>query len=97
MNSVQLGSKDSMVEERAPLVHSVLHLTDFSIESEIAFAHALAIAILRKADITLLHVGRQNFSGDDWQQFPSAEIILKRWGFLAGASIPANIEDDKFF
>ncbi len=92
MNNEQLGSKDQMVEERAPVVHSVLHLTDFSIESEIAFAHALAIATLRKADLTILHVGKQNFSGDDWQQFPSAEIILKRWGLLEEDSIPMDIE-----
>ena len=40
-----------------PLVDSVLHPTDFSSASDTAFAHALAIALIRKTKFTILHVG----------------------------------------
>jgi nucleotide-binding universal stress UspA family protein len=58
----------------------VVHLTDLSPSSELAFVHAMRIAITFRAELTVLHVG----SGDDvdWDAFPSFREILTRWGML---------------
>ncbi len=59
-------------------VNFVLHPTDLSEASLVAFHHALAIAIRRGAQFTLLHaVGRR--ATDNWVDFPSVRQTLKRW------------------
>lgn len=56
----------------------VLHPTDLSEASERAFHHALAIAIRRSAQLTLLHaVGRR--ATDNWPGFPSVRSTLEHW------------------
>lgn len=69
----------------APLVHSVFHLTDFSPTCEVAFAHALAIALVRKASLTLLHAGETDLEAD-WRRFPAVRGTLERWGLLEPGS-----------
>jgi nucleotide-binding universal stress UspA family protein len=59
-------------------VNFVLHPTDLSQASLTAFHHALAIAIRRGAQFTLLHaVGRR--ATDSWVEFPSVRETLARW------------------
>ena len=59
-------------------VNFVLHPTDLSQASLIAFHHALAVAIRRGAQFTLLHaVGRR--STDSWVDFPAVRDTLARW------------------
>ncbi|MGB5526698.1 MAG: universal stress protein [Gemmatimonadota bacterium] len=65
-----------------PIVRSVLLPTDMSPGSEIAFQHALAIALLRKTSLTLLHVEGASRSGE----FPSVREMLERWGLLEEGS-----------
>ncbi len=64
-----------------PFVHRVLHPTDLSEASERAFAHALAIALTRKAALTIFNASRR-FDPHDWSRFPSVMKTLKRWGVL---------------
>ena len=59
-----------------PFVQTIFHPTDFSPESEEAFAHALAIALFRKGEITLVHAGDEYLDGDDWQKFPA--VLTRR-------------------
>ena len=68
--------------DSAPFIDTVLHPTDFSASSERAFAHALAIALLRKTSLVLLHVG------DDgaWGKFPAVRRTLERWKLLEPGS-----------
>ena len=40
---------NEMLDIDKPFIESILHLTDFSDEGQSAFAHALAIAVFRKA------------------------------------------------
>jgi nucleotide-binding universal stress UspA family protein len=76
-----------------PFVASVLHPSDFSDASESAFAHALAIALLRKARLTMLHVGAEPLAEDEWGRFPAVRTTLARWGVLdAGAPRAALFE-----
>ncbi len=69
-----------------PLVHSVLHATDFSGSDEHAFAHALAIALLRKAELAILHSAPDAIGEDEWRKYPSVRRTLERWGLLERGS-----------
>ena len=72
-----------MTESPAPLpfVSAVLHPTDFSPASEAAFAHALAIALVRQTKLWILHAGA-NDGAAEWQSFPAVRETLQRWGLL---------------
>jgi nucleotide-binding universal stress UspA family protein len=67
-----------------PFVNSIFHPSDFSQASELAFAHALAIALVRKTELVILHAGRGQL--DDWAQFPPVRKTLERWRVLAPGS-----------
>ncbi len=69
----------------APFVSTILHPTDFSETSDAAFAHALAITLIRKARLTLLHAERGS-SQHHWSEFPSIRAALERWGLLEPGS-----------
>ena len=73
-----------------PFIRSVVLATDFSPESENAFAHALAIALIRRASLTLIHVG--NDSHNDWGRFPAVRKTLERWNLLP----PGSAQEDVF-
>ncbi|MGI9236310.1 MAG: universal stress protein [Woeseiaceae bacterium] len=69
-----------------PLVRSVLHPTDFSDASHRAFAHALAISLLRQTELTILHVGNEKAEDVDWASFPQVRETLERWNLLEPGS-----------
>ena len=81
--------------DRLPFVSSVLHPTDFSAASERAFAYALAIALIRQTELTILHVDRDKRSKVDWTRFPPVREILERWGLLESGS-PRSAVFEKF-
>jgi nucleotide-binding universal stress UspA family protein len=66
-----------------PFIESVLHATDFSKTSEAAFAHALAISLIRQTRLTLLHAATEPGS---WTSFPGVRATLERWGLLEPGS-----------
>jgi nucleotide-binding universal stress UspA family protein len=73
-----------------PLSHvklaSIFHPSDFSGASEIAFVHALRIALVTGARLNLLHVSSNG--GADAADFPVARQALERWRLLpAGSSL----------
>jgi nucleotide-binding universal stress UspA family protein len=63
-----------------PFVDSVFHPSDFTEASANAFAHALAIALLRKTRFTILHAGSDYLAEDEWTKFPAVRATLERWG-----------------
>lgn len=67
-----------------PFVKSIFHPSDFSKASELAFAHALAIALIRKTELVIMHAGRGLL--DDWAQFPTVRKTLERWQVLTPGS-----------
>jgi nucleotide-binding universal stress UspA family protein len=71
--------------------YSILHPTDFSETSKIAFAHALAIAIRNKADLTILHVEADKNKEIDWHEFPAIRETLERWGQMEPGSRRSDI------
>jgi nucleotide-binding universal stress UspA family protein len=77
-----------------PFVDSIFHASDFRIDSEQAFAHALAIALIRQADFTILHAGRQSLGEDEWTKFPAVRSTLEKWGLLEEGSPRSAIFDE---
>lgn len=65
-------------------IRSVFHPSDFSESSEVAFVHALKIALVAGAGLSLFHVD----SGDDrgWEDFPGVRETLERWKLLPAGS-----------
>lgn len=76
-----------------PFAPGILHPTDFSEASRVAFAHALAIAIARKAKLTVLNVQSDMPTVEDWQRFPSVRATLEAWGLLEKGSARADVFD----
>jgi nucleotide-binding universal stress UspA family protein len=69
-----------------PFVESVFHPTDLSEASHFAFAHALAVALLRKTELSILHASRDFLAEDEWVKFPAVRRTLESWGCLEPGS-----------
>jgi nucleotide-binding universal stress UspA family protein len=68
-----------------PLIR-IVHPSDFSRASLIAFAHALKIALQSKAELEIVHVQPHKLgSAKDvhWTEFPGVRATLARWKILA--------------
>ncbi|HEY7242876.1 MAG TPA: universal stress protein [Xanthobacteraceae bacterium] len=59
-------------------IRSILHPTDFSELSGVAFAHALRIALAGRSKLHLLHVEPHEIAGA--QAFPHVRKLLMQWG-----------------
>jgi nucleotide-binding universal stress UspA family protein len=64
----------------------ILHTTDFSAASEIAFVHALKLAVAAQAEIDVLHATPERTT-ETWTEFPGIRDTLRRW---AGDGPPAD-------
>jgi nucleotide-binding universal stress UspA family protein len=65
-------------------IESIFHPSDFSEASEIAFAHALKIALVAGATLNMLHVD-QGFEAA-WSDFPGVRSTLERWRLIPKGS-----------
>ncbi|HYP77338.1 MAG TPA: universal stress protein [Polyangiaceae bacterium] len=63
---------------------SIFHPSDFSDASEVAFAHALKIALLAGAQLNILHVTDESHAG--WSEFPGVREMLERWQLIPEGS-----------
>lgn len=72
------------MEDQDSIIGSVLHPTDFSEGSKVAFHHALKVALLAKSELTLLNVTPDGTS--EWSEFPGVRETLERWGLLPKGS-----------
>jgi nucleotide-binding universal stress UspA family protein len=59
----------------------IFHPSDFSDASNIAFVHALKLAVSTNGRLTILHTG-SNGGGGDWLGFPRVRGTLERWEML---------------
>lgn len=66
------------------IIETVLHPTDFSEGSLVAFHHALKSALIAKSRLTLLNVSPDGESHMD--DFPAVRETLERWGLLEAGS-----------
>lgn len=82
------------MDSRIPIVSSVLHPTDFSDASNRAFAHALAIALLRQTELTILNVGEESKDDVPWSSFPQVRNTLERWKLLEPGSARSAVYEE---
>ena len=76
-------SLTSIVEKQLGRNFVIFQPSDFSVASEVAFGHALKIAIQAKAKLDIMHV-ETHLSPEKpyWQDFPAVRGTLSRWGIL---------------
>jgi nucleotide-binding universal stress UspA family protein len=76
-------SLTSLVEKQLDRNFVIFHPSDFSAASEVAFGHALKIAMQAKAKLDIMHVETQlSPEKPYWQDFPAVRATLNRWGIL---------------
>ena len=66
------------------LIQSVLHPTDFSEGSKVAFYHALGAALIASSELTLLNISPDRSA--QWSDFPGVRETLEKWGLLPEGS-----------
>jgi hypothetical protein len=74
----------AMTDYSRPILDHILLPTDFSVEGQVAFHHALKLALLAKTQLTLLHITPEREL--DWDEFPSVREPLEHWGLIAPGS-----------
>jgi nucleotide-binding universal stress UspA family protein len=70
-------------------IRSIVHPTDFSDLSGLAFAHALRITLATKSRLHLLHVSQHDTGGA--LAFPQARRLLAQWGLSEESDSPSMI------
>jgi nucleotide-binding universal stress UspA family protein len=65
-------------------IESIFHPSDFSEASDVAFVHALKIALVTQAKLSMLHVAADSKAG--WQDFPGVRDKLERWNLIPKGS-----------
>lgn len=58
----------------------IFHPSDFTEGSEVAFAHALKLALVARAELDILHVSEND--QEAWTEFPGVRQMLERWKVL---------------
>lgn len=76
------------------LEYFVLHPTDFSEASELAFAHALKITLVLGTNITIFHSRDRDDEANNRHLFPSVRSTLVRWGMIREGSSQSAVFDE---
>jgi nucleotide-binding universal stress UspA family protein len=72
----------------------ILHPTDFTAGGELAFAHALRVALAVRGHFYVVHAERREAGEDaDWAAFPGVRSTLTRWGLLAADAAPGDVAE----
>lgn len=79
---------------RDPSIGSVLHPTDFSHASAVAYHHALRLALGLRSYLDILHVGSTGPEGAIWADFPKVRETLVDWGLLGQGSPRDAVESE---
>lgn len=85
-----------MSEEAAPVtreIRAVLHPTDLTPSSELAFAHALRLAASGRTKLYVLHADPKEVEETDWGAYPPVRRTLVNWGMLKEGSEPRAVFD----
>jgi len=76
-----------------PLIR-IVHPSDFSEASRVAFAHALKIALQSKAELEIVHVQPHRIGEEKdvhWTDFPDVRVTLARWNILPATAKPEEV------
>jgi nucleotide-binding universal stress UspA family protein len=79
--------------ERSPArTFTIFHPSDFSEASEVAFAHALKIALQARARLDIMHVEPHLMPEKSyWTEYPGVRSTLSRWGILPDGVEPEEV------
>lgn len=80
------------MQARAPLSR-VLFATDLSHDGDLAFAHALKIALAGKGELAIVHTAPRDLVGKEWEQFPRVRNSLAGWGLLPFGAPASAVEE----
>lgn len=64
----------------------IFHPTDCSASEQAAFNHAVKLACLARAELTIMHVGPEDF-----EEFPRVRPLLVKWGLLPEGSARQDV------
>lgn len=70
----------------------IFHPTDFSSDSHVAFVHALKLALLHRAELTIMHVD-PTVAPEGFEDFPRVRPTLEKWGVLKPGSSKRDVVD----
>lgn len=79
------------MDARPPLAR-ILFATDLTHGGDLAFAHALRIALSGSGDLTIVHAAHRGQAGKAWEQFPRVRASLVGWGLLEPGVDAAEVE-----
>lgn len=71
-------------------IHRIFHPTDFSQDSQVAFVHALKLALVFRAELTIMHVD-PDVSPEGFEDFPRIRPTLAQWGLLPESSSKSDV------
>ena len=72
------------------VIRRIFHPTDFSEDSQVAFAHALKLAVAYRAELTIMHVD-PDVSPEGFEDFPRVRPTLAKWGLLPESSTKGDV------
>ena len=72
-------------------VESIFHPSDFTEGSEVAFTHALKLALVTGAELSIMHVTADH--SVRWEEFPGVRGTLERWSLLPKGSSKSAVEE----
>ena len=64
----------------------IFHPTDFSAASDVAFVHALKLALVSRGDLTVFHFAEEAEAAEGTHGFPRVRETLTQWGLLPPGS-----------
>jgi nucleotide-binding universal stress UspA family protein len=71
-------------------IQTIVHPTDFSDTSAVAFAHALRIALAMRGLLYLVHIAESE-SPNEYDGFPHIRHVLARWGLMNESDPPGAV------
>lgn len=71
----------------------IVHPTDLSLDGDIAFAHALKIALDAMGRLSLVHTSNTAAVGNEWSAFPKVRERLARWNLLPPGASEDSVGD----
>ncbi|HSQ13546.1 MAG TPA: universal stress protein, partial [Candidatus Deferrimicrobium sp.] len=78
-----------------PPLMRIVHPSDFSRLSQVAFAHALKIALLAKAELEIVHVHGHKIGKEQdvhWSDFPGVRETLARWQVVPPSATSEEVD-----
>lgn len=70
--------------------YKIFHPTDLSTASEVAFVHALKLALAARGELRIMHVD-PDIPQTDWSGLPRVRDTLARWGLLPPGSSKSDV------